>query len=292
MTDQKSRITLLAIIASLAAAIGLALLLDRVDKRLRYPDQITDELGLDILGAVPSIGVSKNGATDLETATQVVEAFRTVRLGLAHALNGPRPLMLTISSPNLGDGKSLVSSNLALSFAEGGYRTLLIDGDIRRGGLHRMFGIERRPGLVDCLMGNAGLDDVVHPANHANLSVIPGGARRQRGPELLASRALTDLLAQLKPAYDAIIIDSPPLGAGIDPFALGVATGSMMLVVRPGETDRKLAMAKLTLLDRLPVKLVGAVLNAFKSSREYRHYSYDYGYTSEVEDDHALPSGV
>ena len=292
MTDQTARILMLAIIASLGAAIGLALLLDRVDKRLRYPDQITNDLGLHILGAVPSIGVSKNGATDLETATQVVEAFRTVRLGLTHALNDARPLMLTISSPNLGDGKSLISSNLALSFAEGGYRTLLIDGDIRRGGLHRTFEIERRPGLVDCLMGDATVDEVVHPANHANLSVIPGGVRRQRGPELLASRALTDLLAQLKPGYDAIIIDSPPLGAGIDPFALGVATGSMMLVVRPGETDRKLAMAKLTLLDRLPVKLVGAVLNAFKSSGEYRHYSYDYGYASEVEDDHRLPSGV
>lgn len=290
MNDSKSRIILLAFIASLGASAGLALLLDRLDKRIRYPEQVVSDLGLHILGAVPSIGIPRRGVTDAQTASQVVEAFRTVRLGLTHALIRSRPLMLTVTSPNAGDGKSLVSSNLALSFAESGYRTLLVDGDIRRGGLHKLFEVERRPGLVDCLMGQATSADIVRPSSHQHLSLIPCGVRRQRGPELLASPAMQELIASLKDSYDAIIIDSPPLGAGIDPFALGVVTGNMLLIVRPGETDRKLAQAKLSLLDRMPVLLVGAVLNDFKSTSEYRHYVYDYGY-ADIEEEYALPRG-
>jgi tyrosine-protein kinase Etk/Wzc len=283
---------LIAIIASLGLAITLALVLDKLDRRIRYPDQVEVELGLDVLGAIPTIPISKGRSPDPETASQMIEAFRTVRLGLSHALNRSSPVMLTVSSPNSGDGKSLVSSNLALSFAEAGYRTLLIDGDIRRGGLHTMFSVERRPGLVDCLMGEASVTTVVHDTSHPQLYLLPCGARRQRGPELLASHAMQELMTQLRASYDAIIVDSPPLGAGIDPFALGVATGNMLLIVRPGETDRKLAQAKLTLLDKLPVAMVGAVLNDFKATSDYRYYSYDYAYASELDDEHALPSGV
>jgi polysaccharide biosynthesis transport protein len=290
--DARVRILLMAVIGSLGAAITLALLLDHVDRRIRYPDQVEGELGLDVLGAIPTIRISEGRVPDPETAAQMVESFRTVRLGLSHALNRASPLMLTISSPNSGDGKSLVASNLALSFAEAGYRTLLIDGDIRRGGLHTMFSVERRPGLVDCLIGRTPLPSVVHGTSHPQLTLLPCGARRQRGPELLASHAMQELIAQLAQNYDAIIVDSPPLGAGIDAFALGVATGSMLLIVRPGETDRKLAQAKLTLLDKLPVTVVGAVLNDFKATSTYQHYSYDYAYATDFEDEHALPSGA
>ena len=290
--DARARILLIAVIGSLGAAMALALLLDHLDNRIRYPDQVEVDLGLDVLGAIPTIPISKGRLPNPETAAQMVEAFRTVRLGLSHVLNRSSPLMLTISSPNSGDGKSLVSSNLALSFAEAGYRTLLIDGDIRRGGLHNMFSVERRPGLVDCLMGQTPVASVVHDTSHPKLFLLPCGARRQRGPELLASHAMHELIAELGRAYDAIIVDSPPLGAGIDPFALGVVTGNMLLIVRPGETDRKLAQAKLTLLDKLPVAMVGAVLNDFKATTAYRYYAYDYAYATDFDDEHALPSGA
>jgi capsular exopolysaccharide synthesis family protein len=192
--------------------------------------------------------------------------------------------MLTVSSPEPGDGKSLVSSNLALSFAEAGYRTLLIDGDIRRGELHRMFNTDRRPGLLDCLRGEATLEEIPRATTHNNLTLIPCGTRHHHGPELLGSAAMRDLMATLKARYNVIIVDSPPLGAGIDPFVLGTATGNIMLVLRSGETDRAMAEAKLKLLDRLPVRILGAVLNDVRTSDvQYKYYRYVYGYTADEE---------
>jgi len=83
--------------------------------------------------------------------------------------------------------------------------------------------------------------------------------------------------------YNAVFVDSPPLGAGVDPFILGAATGNLLLVVRSGETDRHLAEAKLGLVDRLPIRVVGAVLNDVRATGAYRYYGYLYGYTSEEE---------
>jgi capsular exopolysaccharide synthesis family protein len=268
--------------AGLGGGIGLAILLDQLDKRFRYPEQVTDELGLSILGAVPAI--RKNGQKTMseEDASQVVEAFRTIRMNLAHSYGTAGPVLLTITSPGPGEGKSFVCSNLALSFAEAGYRTLLIDGDIRRGELHRMFSIDRRPGLMDHLAGSCSIEDVVRPSGHQGLSVVACGTRRHQGPELLGSAAMNLFMAEMKSRYNVIIVDSPPLGAGIDPFVLSTSTGHMMLVLRSGETDRALAEAKLKLLERLPIRLLGAVLNDIKAAEgAYKYYGYVYGYSAE-----------
>ncbi|HET8763393.1 MAG TPA: polysaccharide biosynthesis tyrosine autokinase [Gemmatimonadales bacterium] len=276
-------LVLAAFAISLGLALGLAVLLDRLDKRFRYPEQVTRELGLSILGAVPAIRQVR-GEQSPEEAAQVVEAFRTIRMNIAHAYGAAGPVMLTVSSPSPGDGKSLVSSNLALSFAEAGYRTLLIDGDIRRGELHRMFSIDRRPGLLDHLSGQAGLDNVLRPTTHQNLSVIACGTRHHHGPELLGSAAMRDMMAALKSRFNVIIVDSPPLGAGIDPFVLGTATGNMLLVLRSGETEREMAENQLKLMDRLPIRLLGAVLNSVNTSdNAYKYYRYVYGYTADEE---------
>ena len=281
-----------AMAGSFAAALGLAILLDRLDKRFRYPDQVTRELGLSILGAIPAIRKSATGERGLEEAAQVVEAFRTIRMNLAHSYGAAGPVMLTVSSPSPGDGKSLVSSNLALSFAEAGYRTLLIDGDIRRGELLRMFESDRRPGLLDCLSGDVTIDQVQRPTSHKNLTLIPCGTRHHHGPELLGSAAMREAIAALKTQYNVIIIDSPPLGAGIDPFVLSTATGNIMLVLRSGETDRAMAEAKLKLLDRLPVRILGAVMNDISTAdRAYQYYRYVYGYTAD-EDTPQLAAGA
>ncbi|MEO8029553.1 MAG: polysaccharide biosynthesis tyrosine autokinase [Gemmatimonadota bacterium] len=273
---------LAGLMAGLGGGIVLAILLDHLDKRFRYPEQVTEELGLSILGAVPAI--RKNGSKSMteDEASQVVEAFRTIRLNLSHSYGTAGPVLLTISSPGPGEGKSFVSSNLALSFAEAGYRTLLIDGDIRRGELHRMFSLDRRPGLMDYLAGSTTIEDVVRPSGHQGLAVVACGTRRHQGPELLGSAAMNVFMAEMKTRYNVIIVDSPPLGAGIDPFVLATSTGHMMLVLRSGETDRALAEAKLKLLDRLPIRLLGAVLNDIRAAEgAYKYYGYVYGYSAE-----------
>lgn len=276
-TDTTSAIFFIAIAASLGAGIFLALMLDRLDKRFRYPEQAVGELGLDILGAIPSFKNPKNSAARLEEWSQLMEAFRSLGLSVRSAFPPNEPISFTISSPGPGDGKSFISLNLAMVMAEAGFRTVLIDGDIRRGRLHEtkpLIDCSQSPGLVEHLAGEAALAEVIRESTHANLSVIPCGARRRQGPELLASEAMQRLVAELRTQFDAVIIDSAPLAAGIDPYALGAASGAMLVVLRAGETDTKLAQAKLGTIDRLPVRLIGTVLNDVGADATYRYYSY------------------
>jgi capsular exopolysaccharide synthesis family protein len=275
------RIILLGMMASIGLAAGLAILLDHLDKRFRYPDQVTRELGLTILGAVPALKRGKDGSQKPADASQTLEAFRSIRLNLAHSY-GSGPVRLTITSPGPSEGKSLISSNLAMSFAEAGYKTLLIDGDIRRGELHRKFAVNRQPGLLDYLGGDATVPEILRPTSHGGLTLIPCGTRLHHGPEMLGSSKMSELMAQLKSTFNVILVDSPPLGAGIDPFVLGAATGHMVLVLRSGETDRAMAEEKLKLVDRLPIRLLGAVLNDVDTRQSsYKYYTYVYGYAAE-----------
>src|ERR1043166_1938110 len=287
-------IILLGLVTGLALGLGLAFLIDRFDQRFRFPDQVSAGLGLPILGTIPEIRTSKGGPASAEDAAQVVEAFRTIRLSLAHCYEASSPIVLTISSPAPGDGKSLIVSNLALSFAEAGYKTVLVDGDIRRGELHRTFGVERRPGLVDFLAGEAKEHHILRPTTHRMMTLIPSGSRRHQGPELLGTARMQELINSLRRAYQVILLDSPPLGAGIDPFVISTLTGHLAIILRAGETDRQLAEAKLRILDRLPVRMLGAILNDVRLTEQaYKYYRYSYGYaaTDEEETPVQLPAG-
>ncbi|HEY7233945.1 MAG TPA: polysaccharide biosynthesis tyrosine autokinase [Gemmatimonadaceae bacterium] len=271
--------------ASLGLAVLLAIVLDRFDTRFRYPDQIARELGLDVLGAVPAMD---RRIKSIYGAAEVIESFRSIRLSLANAFSETQTAMVTVTSPGPGDGKSIVCANLALSFASAGYRTLLIDGDIRRGDLHTTLGVGRTPGLTDVLLDAVSAPDAVRATETPRLWILPSGTRQRTGPELLTSQQLPQCIAQLQSRFDVLIVDTPPLGAGVDAYALATATRNMVLVVRAGVTSRKLASAKLRMLDRLPVRVLGAVLNGIESNRLYEHYSYLPGYVVESDDSRAL----
>ncbi|HEU0078620.1 MAG TPA: hypothetical protein VFQ76_13260, partial [Longimicrobiaceae bacterium] len=138
------------------------------------------------------------------------------------------------------------------------------------------------------LNGTAGLGDVLRPAGGHWL--IPSGSRLKTGPELIGSPAMASLLAEVKPRFQVVIVDSPPLGAGVDAYVLGTLTGSMVMVVRTGATDGALAGAKLDLLDRLPVRVLGAVLSAVPATGVYRSYSDLPGYEVADEPHGSLPA--
>lgn len=283
-------VVLIGLVSGIGLGLGLALLLDRLDRRFRYPEQVSKDLGLPILGTIPQI---RQSGTDPEDTAQVIEAFRTVRLNLSHSYEQGQPITLAISSPSSGDGKSLISSNLALSFAEAGYRVLLIDGDTRRGDLHRTFSVDRRPGLLDHLAGEADHQAILRPTSHPRLTLLPCGTRRREGPELLGSARMHDLMTIAKSRFDVVIIDTPPLSAGIDPFVLGSNCGSLVMVMRAGTTDRQLAEAKLQIVDRLPIRLLGAILNDVQVGEgAYKYYSYTYGYRSGDEEPAGLPAAT
>lgn len=286
--DQKLTVLLMGIMAGLGLGLGGAILRDRLDSRIRYPSEVTSGLGLSILGAVPTLGKRRNRKEHL---TQVLESFRSIRLNVTHAFGAAGPLTLTVTSPGPGDGKSFVASNLALSFAEQGHRTCLVDGDTRRGSLHHLLDADRKPGLTDFLADRIDLEVVTRPTRYSGLDLIPSGTRLRQGPELLGSSRMRELLATLKSSYDVVIVDSPPLGAGVDPFALGTLTGNLLLVLRSGTTNRELATSKLELVERLPIRILGAILNGLPQGKQYGYgyYSYAYvpGYEATDEDDAA-----
>lgn len=271
-----TRVVLLVLAIGLGAAIGLALLLDMLDGKIRYPEQATHDLGLAIAGTIPRL--PKNGVNPQspEQVSQLLESFRTLRMQVVNATD--MPVTLAVSSPSPGDGKSLIAANLAMSFAEAGCRTILVDGDTRRGSLHRTFGLTPNAGLTDYLDGSADLARVVYQTNHEFLSIVPCGPRNRRSPEMLTSPNLVRLVNELRGRYDVVLIDTPPLAAGIDGYAIAAAARHLLLVLRIGKTEKRMAAAKLALADRLPIGMVGAVLNGVELTGEYQYYGYAQGY--------------
>jgi len=276
------RLRFLAILASFGAAVAFALLHDRLVRRFRYPEQATGELGLDIAGTVPRFKANRKGELGLTTMSQVVESFRTLRLGIRYQFQPGSPVVVAVTSPGAGEGKSLVSSNLAVAFANAGHKTLLIDGDVRRGQVHKVFDLKRCPGLVEYLTADASAETVVRPTPTDNLYLIPCGSRRVRAPELLVSDRMAALVNSMRQQFDVVIIDSPPFAAGMDAYALAAAAGSVLIVLRPAVTDRKLASVKLEVLDRLPVRVLGSVINGISPGGAYRYYGSDYNYSDEA----------
>jgi capsular exopolysaccharide synthesis family protein len=261
------RLLLMGLVAGLGLGVVGAIVLDRADPKVRYPEQVSRDLGLPILGAVPHL-------RDKDDPAEVVESLRGVCLNLVHAHGAAGPLLVTITSPGPGDGKSFLTANLAVTFADGGHRTLLVDGDIRRGVLHRRFHANRQPGLVDFLRREATRDQILQSTRYPGLSLIGCGTRTQRAPEVLGSPAMSQLVAELRSEYDVIVVDSPPLAAGVDPFILGTVTGALLLVLRTGHSLREMAGAKLEVLERLPIRMLGAVLNDVPRGAGYGYYAY------------------
>ena len=263
----------LAFLTSLGLAIVGVVVREGTDTKVRTPEQVTRGMHLQILGAIPHVGSRTFGG---DAAAPVIEALRALRLRVLHShSNGNGPLMLTVTSPAMGEGKSFITSNLALSFADAGYRTLLVDGDLRRGAQHVVMGTDMRPGLTDILAGQSTMKEAVKDTTHIGLSFLPAGTRMHRAPELLLSQKLKESIDEVKGNYDVILVDSPPLAAGVDTIVLGTITKNMMLVLRSGRTELELAAAKLDGMDSLPVQIIGAVLNDVRDGGAFRHYTYE-----------------
>jgi capsular exopolysaccharide synthesis family protein len=261
---------------------------DRMDPRMRTPDEVTTVLGLTVLGVIPRI--RRAGSQD-ESVDQAREAFRSLRTNLEYAHGSAGPMVVTISSPGMSEGKTLVASNLGMCVAELGRRTLVIDGDTRRGDLHRVLEGERKPGLTDYLRGKEPIEKIVQATSHPNLHFIGSGTQVANSPELLSSSRMGDLMAEMRRRYDVILLDSPPLGVGADAVVLGCLSASMLLLLRSGSTHRDFAQARLEPLGRLPLRLLGAVLNDYQPDRLSSSYYHSYygnylpGYEAGAEDE-------
>jgi capsular exopolysaccharide synthesis family protein len=259
----------LGLLLGLVFGGGSAFVADHLRSAIGRREDI-EALGMPLLSAVPRC--RENGHSKSAQGTEAaVEAIRGLRLSLVHAHGTAGPVVFAITSPGSRDGKSFVASYLALAFAQANYRTLLIDGDGRRGALHRVLkGTVRMPGLTDFLGGDViSKEDIIQSTNYRSLYFIGCGRRRSDGPELLSSERMAELFGFLRNNFTAIIVDTPPLAAGVDAFALATVAGNMVMVLRAGLADRDLVAAKLDLLHRLPVRILGAVLNSVREGPDY-----------------------
>ena len=263
----------LGLLVGLILGAGGAFVAERVGSSIARRVEV-EHLGLSVLGIVPRWGreTDKKGPGSADAA---VEAFRGIRLNVLNAHGDPPgPVVVAVTSPGSGDGKSFVCSNLALAFAYANHRTLLVDADLRRGALHRTLQLRREPGLTDLLVAKASPEQVLQATTHPSLAFVASGSRRGDAPELLGAARMADFMTSVRSSYGVIVVDTPPLGAGVDAFVLASLAGSLLMVLRLGKTDRELAEVKIDLLRQSPVRVLGAVLNDVREGSEYHAYGY------------------
>ena len=218
--------------------------------------------------------------------SQMSEAFRALRTALLLSQPERPPQVILVTSALPREGKTTAAANLAVTLAQLGDKTVLVDGDLRKPGIGRLLnlGTGKYAGLSSYLAGASALDlvTVPHPAI-PNLAAIPTGPLPPNPADLLSSHRLADAIADLRTKYKFIVIDSPPIMAATDAVVLSVQADGVLLVVRSGETPKEAFTRTRDLLVSVKCRLLGVVLNAVNPNApdyyySYRYYPYSYGY--------------
>jgi len=299
--------------------MGLALLREYLDNTVKTPDDVETLVRLPSLAVVPAYATlngrgrvpkmlkSPSGdGTDSRVElvshnlpqSQISEAFRALRTSLLLSLAEHPPQVILMTSALPREGKTTAAVNLAVTLAQLGDRTLLVDADLRKPGIGRALSLAdgKYAGLSSYLAGVSSLElvTVPHPVI-TNLAAIPTGPIPPNPADLLSSRRLSEALTTLRREYKFIVIDSPPVMAATDPVILSVLADGVLLVVRSGKTSKDAFLRARELLAGVKCRLLGVVLNAVDSSSpdyyySYRYYPYSYGKEKSRESNpHAEP---
>ncbi len=304
MATGKDRKLFLGALVGVLIGCVAAILLDGLNASVRKRSDIERLLGIPALAVIPRLP-SSNGTgkrmmkalprfasngkhrpgkpdSDLVTVNNMrspaAESFRTLRTNLmfSQTVSAMRTLVVTSASP--AEGKTTTASNLAVSFAQQGMRVLLVDCDLRRSRIHRLFGLQREPGFTDLVLGYVEEDVVTHATSVTGLYVISSGKLPPNPAELLGSDAARKTFAALSEGYDLIVIDTPPLLAASDAAILATLSNGVVLVLRAGATESAAAQQAVQQLNSVGARIVGAVLNdpdtQVPKYGAYYHYEY------------------
>jgi succinoglycan biosynthesis transport protein ExoP len=318
----KTRNIALSFLIGLVGGIGLALLREYMDNTVKTPDDIETLSRLPSLAVVPAFSDGsrakktsrffKSPTLDQDKKielvaqhlpkSQMAEAFRALRTALLLSQPEHPPQVILVTSALPREGKTTAAANLAVTLAQLGDKTVLIDADLRKPGVGRLLnlGSGKYAGLSSYLAGASTLDQVTIPhPSIPNLAAIPTGPLPPNPADLLSSHKLAEAIAELRTKFKFVVIDSPPIMAATDAVILSVQTDGVLLVVRSGETPKEAFTRTRDLLVSVKSRLLGVVLNAVDANSpdyyySYRYYPYSYGYspqeTSESQEDSPPPA--
>lgn len=290
------------VLAGLLLGVGAGLLRSRLDRHVRTAEDV-EALGLTVLGLLPSIGdgearggpikygrrrrrapaataANRDLVVHTHPMSAVAESCRTIRTNLTFMGAGKPLQSFVVTSPGPRDGKTFVALSLGIAMAQSGKRTLIVDTDLRRPRIHRVFGLSLSVGTTSVLVGERSLQEAIHETEVPGLFVVPAGPIPPNPSELLHTDGFRQLLEEATGTFDRVIFDSPPVGAVTDPAVIAPQVGGVLVVLKPDRTMRDSLAAAVRQLGDVGANLLGAVLNDVDLSRRgygYGYYYYYYG---------------
>jgi len=318
---EKHKTLILGVLIGLALGLGVIFLVDYLDQTIKTPEEVKMLLGLPALGIIPSTeakevkaydsyqykygyrygngnpGNSKNQednkkkdnpkAQDIELVNFLdpeslfVEKYRLIRTSIMLSVPKEPPRVIAVSSALPSEGKTATTINLAVSFSQLGKKTLIIDGDLRKPRMHKIFKLKNSAGISSYLAGRVEFNQVIHKTQIPNLFVVPSGPLPPNPVELLDSEVMANMLEKLLEKVDFIFIDTPPLVGIVDAIVIAKYTRGMILVTWAGKTHRNALERTKQELDQFNIHTLGVVLNRAHEKRttygyHYRAYQYKY----------------
>jgi len=273
----------------LMLGVGFAFFLESMDNTFRTEEDVKRYLELPLLGSVPVITYQRKSAAgpfsklpEQESRMLIhfshrapeVEAYRMLNTNIQFGEVDKPICTLLITSSAPGEGKTITAANLCITMAQSGSRTLLVDSDMRKPTLHRLFRLEKQPGLTDFFLGEATMQDIIRNTPIDNLSIITAGATPPNAPQLLASQKMKDAIEELKEQFDIIVFDSSPATVVTDPAILGSNLDAVCLVVEAESTSRDVALKAKEILTNVDANLFGVILNKADIRKGYSNYYY------------------
>ena len=282
---------LLGFLLGILVGGALAFFVDFLDDTIKDAEEVRFGLGMPILATIPYIAMDPQedqSAPEILThrapKSAISEAFRSLRTSVHFSAISTDKKVMLITSSFPGEGKTTIISNLAVTLAQAGSRVLIIDCDMRRPSLHKVFRTEKVPGLSEILAGDSSVEETLIATPISGLDFIPAGTSPPNPSELLSSKQFQDLLELFKTRYDHILLDAPPVLAVTDAPLLTTAADLMILVLETERVPLKTAQRTMEMLDMVKAPIAGVVLND-KTGQAQRYgyygnkyYSYSYGY--------------
>jgi tyrosine-protein kinase Etk/Wzc len=281
LKPQKKKNLLLGLLLGLMTGVGVVFFIEYLDDTIKGSEEAQRVIGAPVLAVIPCIApdaeqssdLNASMATHLRPKSAIAEAFRSLRTNLHFSAINREKQVLIVTSTFPGEGKSTISTNLAITLSQTGAKVLLIDGDMRRPSLHSKSGHSKTPGLSELLAGDVSVTSVLHDIGIPNLSLITAGTIPPNPAELLGSEKMAELLVALRAQYDHIIIDAPPVLAVTDAPLLTSRCDLVIIILETERVPVKAAQRMAEMLANVRAPVGGIVIND-KSDTSMERYGY------------------